>query len=65
MLKQRMKRLGVTQASLIPKLRERGINTSPQEMSVVVNELSDAPKPRRMRHEIDFILDEMEGVHVK
>lgn len=63
MLKARLKRLGVTQASMIPKLRERGINTNPSELSVAVNEVADRPKFRRMIYEINNILDEMEHTH--
>jgi hypothetical protein len=63
LVKARLRKLGVTQASMIPKLREKGINTNPQELSLAINELADRPKFRKIIYEINNILDEMEKSH--
>lgn len=57
--KERMKKLGITQVEMIMKLRERGINVSPPEMSATLRGLYTYPKATKVLAECENIMNEM------
>lgn len=59
-VQERIRRLGIKQVDLIPKLRERGVVAQPYELSNALREISTYPKAVRIRKESEAILDEIE-----
>lgn len=60
-IKQKMKRLGVTQVELIKKLHEQGIVVQPPEMSQIISGVNTYPKAQRVLDAVETILAEMDN----
>ena len=60
-IKQKMKRLGVTQVELIKKLQEQGIVVQPPEMSQIISGVNTYPKAQRVLDAVETILAEMDN----
>lgn len=59
-IRQKMKKLGVTQVELIKKLHERGITVQPPEMSQIISGVNTYPKAKRVLDAIEIILTEID-----
>lgn len=60
-IRERMESLGVTQAQLILKLRERGVVVQPPEMSQILSGVSTYPKAVRVLDMVKQILSDIEA----
>ena len=60
-IRERMKKLGITQVNIILELKERGITVQPPEMSSILRGTYTYPKAKRVLNECDKILTEHES----
>jgi predicted transcriptional regulator len=60
-IRERMKKLGITQVNIILELKERGITVQPHEMSSILRGTYTYPKAKRVLNECDKILTEHES----
>lgn len=59
-IKDRMKKLGISQVDMILKLRERGITVQPPEMSSILRGVNTYPKAKKVLDECEQIITELE-----
>lgn len=61
-IRQKMKRLGVTQVELIKRLHtDYGITVQPPEMSQIISGVNTYPKAQRVLDAVETILAEMDN----
>lgn len=60
-IRERMKKLGITQVDMILELRKRGIVVQPPEMSSILRGVNTYPKAEKVLAMCDTILSEKES----
>lgn len=59
-IRDRMKKMGMTQVEMILELQKRGLVVQPPEMSQILRGVNTYPKAERVKNACDAILSERE-----